>query len=424
MRNEEQSMAMTRTRTTLLVIAIALSLGASAAQAANEGDAAPADKAANQLYWQGQAALKKSDWAGALKRFEDLERLLREKEPKSADAALYWEAYALVQAKRNVEAKNVLERLHREFPDSRWSKDAEALLQQTRPAPAKVDSEAMKDDELAGLAVEGLLNAPPERALPLLKKVLQSQRSVEIKKRALFVLSQLGSDEAMDVVIDTTKNSADPEMRDEAIRMLGVSGEERAIERLREVYATSKDAHEKNRIIEAWLVADRKDLVLAAARTESDESVRRKAIQTLGALDASDELRQLFDATQDAGSRRAIIESLGVAGNADALSAIAGNAKMPEDIRVAALHSLGVAGDRGGEQALVALYAKSDTPALREAALQGMLITGDSDAVLDLYRNAKNAEEKKSLLRTLMQMGGDTAIDAIEAELDKPGKKP
>jgi len=44
--------------------------------------------------------------------------------------------------------------------------------------------------------------------------------------------------------------------------------------------------------------------------------------------------------------------------------------------------------------------------------------------VLDLYRNAKNAEEKKSLLRTLMQMGGDTAIDAIEAELDKPGKKP
>ncbi len=417
-------MAMTRIHAGLLALAAALALPAQGANAASDGDMAPADKASNQLYWQGQAALKKSDWSGALGRFEELERLLREKEPKSADAALYWEAYALVQARRSVEAKNVLERLHREFPDSRWSRDAEALLQQTRPAAAKVGSDAMKDDELAGLAVEGLLNAPPERALPILKKVLQSQRSVEIKKRALFVLSQLGSDEAMDVVIDTTKNSSDPEMRDEAIRMLGISGEARAIERLREVYATSKDAHEKNRIIEAWLVADRKDLVLAAARSESDEGVRRKAIQTLGALDASDELRQLFDATQDAGSRRAIIESLGVAGNADALSAIAGNAKLGEDIRVAALHSLGVAGDRGGEQALVELYAKAATPALRDATLQGLLITGDSDAVLDLYRNAKTIEEKKSLLRTLMQMGDDTAINAIEAELDKPGKQP
>ena len=417
-------MAMTRIHASLLTMAVALALAAGGANAASDGDMAPADKASNQLYWQGQAALKKSDWSGALKRFEELERLLREKEPKSADAALYWEAYALVQAKRSVEAKNVLDRLHREFPDSRWGRDAEALLQQTRPTAAKVDADAMKDDELAGLAVEGLLNAPPERALPILKKVLQSQRSVEIKKRALFVLSQLGSDEAMDVVIDTTKNSSDPEMRDEAIRMLGISGEERAIERLREVYATSKDAHEKDRIIEAWLVADRKDLVLASARTENDENVRRKAIQTLGALDASDELKQLFDATQDPGSRRAIIESLGVAGNADALAAIAGNAKLGEDIRVAALHSLGVAGDRGGEQALVQIYAKADTPALRDATLQGLLITGDSDAVLDLYRNAKSADEKKSLLRTLMQMGDDTAIDAIEAELDKPGKKP
>ncbi|MET0226305.1 MAG: HEAT repeat domain-containing protein [Dokdonella sp.] len=417
---------MTRTYATVLAMAMALALAldANAAHAASDGDMAPADKASNQLYWQGQAALKKSDWSGALKRFEELERLLRDKEPKSADAALYWEAYALVQAKRGVEAKNVLERLHREFPDSRWSRDAEALLQQARPAAAKVDADAMKDDELAGLAVEGLLNAPPERALPILKKVLQSQRSVEIKKRALFVLSQLGSDEAMDVVIDTTKNSSDPDMRDEAIRMLGISGEARAIERLREVYATSKDAHEKDRIIEAWLVADRKDLVLASARTESDESVRRKAIQTLGALDASDELRQLFDATQDSGSRRAIIESLGVAGNADALAAIAANAKLSEDIRIAALHSLGVAGDRGGEQALVQIYAKADTPALRDATLQGLLITGDSDAVLDLYRNAKSVEEKKALLRTLMQMGDDTAIDAIEAELDKPEKKP
>jgi hypothetical protein len=53
--------------------------------------------------------------------------------------------------------------------------------------------------------VQALINAPPERALPVLKKVLASQRSIKVKKRALFVLSQLETDEAMKVVLDAAK---------------------------------------------------------------------------------------------------------------------------------------------------------------------------------------------------------------------------
>ncbi|HVT33839.1 MAG TPA: HEAT repeat domain-containing protein [Rhodanobacteraceae bacterium] len=411
---------MTKTTATVLAAALMLALGTHSAHAASEGDMAPTDKASNQLYWDGQAALKKSDWNGALKRFQDLEKLLREKEPKSADAALYWEAYALVQAKRTAEAKATLDRLHREFPDSRWGKDADALLRDARPANAKADDASIDDEELADVAVEGLMNAPPERALPLLKKVLQSRHSTKVKKRALFVLSQLGTDPALDVVIDAAKNSPDPELRAEAIRMLGVSGEDRAIERLREIYATSKDAREKRQIIEAWLVADRKDLVLASARNEADPAVRRKAIETLGALDASDELKQLFDVTQDADNRRAIVQALGVAGNGDALAAIAGDAKLPEDLRKDALQSLGVA---GADDKLVRLYREANTEALRDATLHGLIVAGDSDGVLQLYRSAKTVEEKKALLRTLTVMGDDSAIDAIEGELDKDANR-
>jgi HEAT repeat protein len=415
---------MTKTTATVLAAALMLALGTHAARAASEGDMAPTDKASNQLYWDGQAALKKSDWNGALKRFQDLEKLLREKEPKSADAALYWEAYALVQARRATEAKATIDRLHREFPDSRWGKDADALLRDARPATATatVTNATSGDDneELADIAVEGLMNAPPERALPLLKKVLQSQHSTKVKKRALFVLSQLGTDAALDVVIDTAKTSSDPELRAEAVRMLGVSGEDRAIERLREIYATSKDAHEKKQIIEAWLVADRKDLVLASARNEADPSVRAKAIETLGALDASDELKQLFDVTEDADNRRAIIQALGVAGNGDALATIAGDAKLPEDLRKDALQSLGVA---GADDKLVQLYRQANTEALRDATLQGLIVSGDSDGVLELYRAAKTVDEKKALLRTLTVMGDDSAIDAIEGELDKDASR-
>ncbi len=287
-----------RTTATLLAAALMLALGTHTAIAASEGDMAPADKASNQLYWDGQASLKKGDWNAALKHFQDLEKLLRAKEPQSADAALYWEAYTLVQAKRTAEAKTTLEKLRREFPNSRWSKDAESLLPQSRPATATVNTTSAEDEELADIAVEGLMNAPPERALPLLKKVLQSNHSTKVKKRALFVLSQLGTDDGArrrhrsreELARSGAARAKRSACSASAARIARSNGCARSTR-------SSKDAHEKRQIIEAWLVADRKDLVLASARNEPDPSVRAKAIETLGALDASAELKQLFDVT-------------------------------------------------------------------------------------------------------------------------------
>ena len=412
---------MTITRSTLLGLAIALALAGEPALAASQDDAPTGDKASNALYWQGQAALKQSDWSTALQRFQDLEKLLRKNEPKSVDAALYWEAYALVQAKRTAEAKGVIERLHREFPESRWSRDADTLLAQTRP-PAQGEP-GLADEELADIAVQGLMNAPPERALPVLKKVLASQRSIKVKKRALFVLSQLETDEAMKVVLDTAKSSREPELRKEAINMLGVSGTQSAVEGLVDIYATSSSADEKRRVIEAWLVADRKDLVLKTARSEADPKLRRKAIETLGAMEASEELAQLFETTQDAGNRGAIIEALGVAENVERAEVDRGQCKLPEDERMDAMEALGVAGDEGGAAALVELYGKANTPGLREAALQGLLVADDVEAVKKLYRNARSAEEKKAVLRVLTSMDDESAIDVIEHELGEPEEK-
>lgn len=405
-------------RSTFLGLAIALAFAVAPAFAAGESDVPPGDKASNTLYWQGQTALKQSDWSTALQRFTEMEKLLRKNEPKSVDAALYWEAYTLTQAKRTTEANGVIERLRREFPDSRWSRDADALLAQTQPA-TKLDP-GLADEELTDIALQGLLNAPPERALPLLKKVLIGQRSIKTKKRALFVLSQFGTDDAMNVVVDVAKNASEPELRRESVRMLGISGAKTAIERLTDIYVSSKSADEKASVIQAWLIAGRKDLVLKTARDEPDPAIRRKAIETLGAMGASDELRQLFDATHDADNRRAIIHSLGVAGNTGALTSIAGNTSLPENERVEATRSIGIA---GGRAALVDLYAKADTPALRDAVLQGLLITGDSAGVTKLYREARTTDEKKALLRVLTTMGGDKAFDAIEYQLDQPEKK-
>ena len=48
-----------------------------------------------------------------------------------------------------------------------------------------------------------------------------------------------------------------------------------------------------------------------------------------------------------------------------------------------------------------------------------MLIVGDEQGVLALYKVAKTTEEKRVLLRTLTTMDGDVALQAIDAALEK-----
>lgn len=406
-------MPMIHPRPLAWLLAIALGVVTHNALGMASDDAmAPADKQLNALYWQGHDALKKADWNEALKRFQQLEQKLREKEPKSVDAALYWQAYALAQAKRGNEAKTAIERLRREYPQSRWVGDAESLLRQVEPAP-KVEVAVSGDDELAEIAVEGLMNAPPERAMPLLKRVLEGKHSAKVKARALFVLSQFDDSTATDTVLAVARNSPDAELRDEAIRMIGVGGQEKAIEQLQSVYAASKDSSVRRAVLQAWLVADRKDLVVAMAKGETDASLRQEAVQTLGAMDAVPELRQLFEASKDPDTQRAAVQALGVAGAVDDLVALFERGG-DEQVRIEALQAIGVAG--GGER-LVDLYGKANTPALRSAVLQGLIVADEEKGLLELYRKAKSVEEKKELLRTLSVLGNDAALDAIESTL-------
>lgn len=388
-----------------------------------DGDMAPSDKQLAELYWQGQESLKKSDWSTARDRFSRLETELRKKEPASADAAIYWQAYALLQAKRSAEAKSMLEKLGRDYPASRWSKDAESLRRQLQSISSSAPNPVSDDDALAEVAVTGLMQAPPERAIPILRKVLQGSHSIKIKKRALFVLSQLDEDAALAVLGEIATGSNDEELRGEAIRMLGISGEDKAIDRLRAIYAASKSVDEKRSIIQAWLIANRPELVMQAARSETNDDLRNVAIQTLGAMNATNRLRELFASEKSIESRKAILQALGIAGDSKALAEIAASNE-PEEIRIQAIQSLGMASSDDSGETLSRIYSAATSAGIREAALQGMLIARDSGSMMKLYKQAKNKEEKQALLRMISLTDSDAAIDLIESELDKGGKQP
>lgn len=279
----------------------------------------------------------------------------------------------------------------------------------TTPAFAQSPKE---NEELAMAALEGLMNQPAERALPIIKKVLAGSHTTNIKRRALFVLSQIDSAEAQQILIQTTK-STDATMRSEAIRSIGIGGDPKSIEALQDLYNTG-NADAKEEVLQAWMIADRKDLVFQAALNAKTEDEANQAIRMLGVMGAAEELRKLGDRPNAASG---LVEAYAISGDLDSLRKIAeGNGSA--EVRAEAVRKMGIVGDDAARQALRDIYGRSTEREVKEAALQGMLITGDEQGLLALYRAAKNPDEKRALLRFLSMVDGDAALEAIDAALE------
>jgi hypothetical protein len=297
-----------------------------------------------------------------------------------------------------------------------WAQGSAECAAASEPRVALTD-----DESLALAAIEGLMSAAAERAVPTLQRVLAGQQSMLVKRRALFVLAQFEQPQAANTLIDLARGTALP-LKCEAIRNIGISGNNKALAVLPEVYATGGAAVRKE-VLRALMIANRKTEILQIASAAKTDSEADDAIHTLAAMGATDELRKLGSGQKSSEkSSRKLVQAYAMAGDLQSLRNIAtGTGDLAQ--RVEATRSLGLIGNSAAKETLRSLY--SAEPALRDAALQGLLICGDQAGVLALYRKAASAEEKRRLLRQLSIMGGDAALDAIDAALDKaPAKKP
>jgi HEAT repeat protein len=275
-----------------------------------------------------------------------------------------------------------------------------------------------EDEALALAAMEGLMSQSPQRALPVLKKVLTGTQSALVKERALFVLSQMDEPEAQAILLETASAANSP-LRREAIRNIGIGGNTKALAALQPLYAAG-DSNVKAQVLEAWLIAGRKADVYQAALNAKSEADARNAIRTLSAMGAVEELRKLGDLQKNEKHGNSLLEAYAIAGDLTSLRKIADG---PGDVAVRseAIRRIGIVDTDAARTALRQIYAANTNSPLREAALHGLLVSNDEKGVLSLYKAAKTTEEKRALLRTLSIMGGDAAIQAIDAALE--GKK-
>ncbi|MGH9582717.1 MAG: hypothetical protein ACRD4O_07265, partial [Bryobacteraceae bacterium] len=120
-------------------------------------------------YRKGLHALDARQWDQAISAFT----ASAAHKGAAADGALYWKAYAENREALAGQALSTLRQLRQSYPVSRWLHDAQALALEIRTqAGDPVNPSAEPDDSLKLIALNSLMQSDPQKALPILEKLL------------------------------------------------------------------------------------------------------------------------------------------------------------------------------------------------------------------------------------------------------------
>jgi HEAT repeat protein len=336
-----------------------------------------------------------------------------------ADGALYWQAYSQDRIGQRAEALATIAELAKTYPASRYVKQAQALeMEVRRNVGQPVNPEAQGDEELKLIAVNSLLNSDPEKALPILEKLLQGPASPRVRERAVFVLAQSNSPRAREILKNLARGSSTPELQSKAIQYLGVMGGAESRATLAEVYSASTDVDVKRRILRAFMVSGDKQRVLTAAQTEQNADLRAEAVRQLGAMGANDELWQMYQKESAVPVKKQILQAMFVGGNSARMTELARSEKDPE-LRSAAVRNLGMMGGAKTGDTLVEIYNGEKDPAVRRNVLNALFVQGNATALVAIARKETDPELKKTVVQKLSMMQGKVVTDYMQELLSK-----
>jgi len=219
-----------------------------------------------------------------------------------------------------------------------------------------VSPESESDEDLKLMAINGLMQLDPERAIPLLENLLKGAQSPKLKERALFVLAQSSVPKAQQLLEQVARGGGNPDLQVKAINYVGVARRKQGAgngQLLSEIYASTNDANVKRAILNSYMANRDTEHLLQVAKTE----------------------------------------------------------KAPE-LRLDAIRYLGSAGGANGD-ALVGIYASDQDKQVKQTIVETLFAHSNAKALVDLARNEKDAEMKKTIVRYLSTMKGKEATDYL-----------
>jgi hypothetical protein len=392
-----------------------------------------------ELYDEGREALDDDHYEKAAAKF----RLLAELSGSQTDAALYWQAYAENRLGKRDASLATIADLKKRFAQSKWVKDASALeieVRQSTGNPVKPADQS--DEELKTLALQGIMNTDPQRGIPLIEKQLNGTGSPKGKSKAMFVLAQSGSPQAMAVLERIALGQGNPDLQRKAVEYLGLfggveGGVEGGIEGgvsggiagtpkngrsarqvLAEVYSSSKDSAVKRAVLRSYMLSGNKEGLFAAAKNEKDEGLRREAIRQLGISGGQSELQQLYQTESSTDLRREILQGLFLSGDSQKLVQLAQSEKNPE-LRRTAIRNLGLMGEENTSKALQEIYAKESDRGIKEEVLNAYFLQGNAKGLIAIAKTEKDPGLKKVAVEKLSLMSSKEGTDYLMELLQK-----
>jgi len=358
-------------------------------------------------YDKGTRALDAARWDDARQIFE---AIANGKGPR-ADGALYWKAYAENRLGRRDEALATLASLRQQFPSSDWLNDAQALTVEIQQQGGKpLDPNAEASDDMKMLALSGIGNTDPERAVPILERLLKSPASSpRLKDKALFVLTQNRSPQAQQLLVSIAKSGSNPDIQLRALRYMVMAGNKNVAPDIAAIYSSSHNQAIKRQAISSLMMAKGADELYNIARTEQDPALRQEAIRNLGNLRQTDKLAQLYQAGV---AKKEVLESMFMLGDPTRLLEIARTEKDPE-LRGAAIRSLGMMRSTQAQDGLVALYSTEQDMAVKKKIVEAIWMQQNAKALVEVARKEPNAEMKRDIVQKLTMMKSKDATEYL-----------
>lgn len=380
---------------------------------------------ADDLYYEGQQALDDNNWQAAQTKFQTLLSQADSESLKQGtnrvDSALYWLSYALHKGGDSAAALESLKRLTKDYPNSTWADEARQLSDdiQGRSNPDAI----INSDELQLTAISGLVNAPAERVVPILREVIFSDRPDRLKERALFVLSQKNSAAGNQLMAEIVVDEKQPQLQRKAIHMMALAGGQQALAVLTKLYSETNNIETRHAILKALGPADAVQELATIIASETDPDLVKEAIRSLGIAGnkATPILETLYRTSiSDPEKRKTIVRSLAIADGHRVLQVLIEetNDQTPDELVIELIKAYGIAD--GSQTFLTSMYNRFDSFDIRRQIIEALFISDNAEALINIIKNETNRELRQKAVRSLSHMDNQDAteylIDIIQTQ--------
>lgn len=367
--------------------------------------------AKDSFYAKGQEYLDSKEWGKAQQQFEKMVKQGKGKQ----DAALYWLAYSFHKAKKNQRALKTIEKLASKYPESKWVDDGFALEAEIKDELGEAGD--ITNDEMKLYAIDSLMNASDDRAYKVLSKILKSNSSLKVKKRALFVLSQTSSKDGFKIVSDVALSKSNPQLQLVAIEMLGISGEKAASDTLVKLVSGDTSEAVKKKALDGLMVADDSDAVKSLAG-KLDGKLQTHAIHLMGVMGQTKELLSMYSNNNFSKNKVEIIEAISIDEGHSELAKIIKSEK-DQKLRTTAIERLGISSVKKSGKLLTELYKSSKSKDDKEAVIKALFIQSNAKSLIAIAKSEEDKSIKREAIKLLSLMESDEAVEFFSNILEK-----